>query len=325
MAIPFVKMHGLGNDYVFLDAVTRPELGLRADLAELAVAISDRRRGVGSDGLIVIGPATPGAGAEVRMRIFNADGGEAEMCGNGVRCVAKFAHDRLGLTHAPLRVEVGTSRRRVLSIDLTLDASGRAVGATVDMGAPVFDPAGVPFRPEFAGARRECGFVAGLHEYALEAPGAGATFWTLPVSIGNPHAVIFLPSTPEGRSREALAVGPLLERHPAFPQRVNVHFVEIAGRGAASMWTWERGAGATQACGTGACAVVAAGVASGRLDRDVELTLPGGVLRVRWDEATDHLFKTGPAQEVFEGEWLPPPPGVPARAGPAIVGECRSA
>lgn len=300
MAIPFVKMHGLGNDYVFLDAVTRPELGLRPDLPGLAAAISDRHRGVGSDGLIVIGVPTPGLGAQVRMRIFNADGGEAEMCGNGVRCVAKYAHDRLGLgAPGALRVEAGTNDRRVLAIDLELNAQGRAVAATVDMGVPSFEAAGLPFVPELAGASRACG---ALREFALGQPGEDP-LWALPVGVGNPHAVIFLPPTAEGRAREVLAVGPRLERHPAFPRRVNVHLVEVASRGAANLWTWERGAGATLACGTGACAVVAAGVVSGRLDRDVRVTLPGGVLRVRYDQPTGRLFKTGPAQEVFEGTW----------------------
>jgi diaminopimelate epimerase len=300
----FVKMHGIGNDYVYLDASTDPTIESRADLPALARAMSARHTGIGSDGLILVCRASGRAGGtpapHLRMRIFNADGSEAEMCGNGVRGVAKFAHDRLGVRDNPMLVETG---RGVVSIRYETEG-GRLTRATVDMGEPILDLAKVPVDGE---AVRRVGVP---HEYEIDCP--NATFRAVFVSMGNPHAVIFeevragdrrtfAPASLRGLDLDRL--GPQVENHPAFPRRINAHFVAILGRREAAMRSWERGAGATLACGTGACAVGVAGVRTGRLERRVTLHLPGGDLDVHWDEGSGHVLMTGPAVEVFEGEW----------------------
>lgn len=306
----FVKMHGCGNDYVYLDAVSEPRLGrlLRSpSWTGLVRRMSHRHTGIGSDGVIVLCPATkPGAklGADVRMRMFNADGSESEMCGNGVRCVAKFAHDRLRIRRRRIRVETGAG---VLPIDVRVRA-GRAVAATVGMGEPRPGPAAS--HVDIAALTR----VGDGPEWNV--PLSGRSFAGTFVSMGNPHFVVFrgpgergsATMTPEQvREVDLASLGRALETHPAFMQRMNVH---IAGterrRGLADrvvMRSWERGAGLTQACGTGACAVAVAGVLTGRTTRDVHIELPGGVLSVRWDANTDQVFMTGEAVEVFEGVW----------------------
>lgn len=300
--IPFVKMHGIGNDYVYLDAFSRPDLERHPDLPGLARRISDRHRGVGSDGLILVcrpaSPAGPG-GAHVRMRMFNADGSEAEMCGNGVRCVAKFAHDRLRIRTRPMLVETG---RGVLPIEYETEG-GALARATVDMGEPLTALDRIPVRRDALAATPR------PHEFAVAAGLTGEEPWVAAfVSTGNPHAVCFDDANRAlaGGGFDALdlaRVGPALERHAAFPNRVNVHFVQVQSPREARVRTWERGAGATLACGTGACAVCVAGVISGRLERHVLLHLPGGDLRIRWDERSNHVFMTGPAEDVFEGAW----------------------
>ncbi len=320
MAIAFVKMHGLGNDYVYLDAVARPDLDRREDLSALARAMSDRHRGIGSDGLILVAwPTAAGleAGAHVRMRMFNSDGSESEMCGNGVRCVAKFAHDRLGFRARPLRVETG---RGVLTMAYeTTGAPPRVTQATVDMGAPILNLADVPVNMAHAKSGRTTGEIV-LNATSAATSAAGIVThpntddddralplpvecW--PVSMGNPHATIIVhDQTPATRlANAAKSLGPRIEHHPAFPRRVNAHWMLVKNRTHAIVHTWERGAGATQACGTGACAALVAGVRAGMLDRAATLTLPGGDLHVRWDDATGHVFMTGPATDVCEGTW----------------------
>jgi diaminopimelate epimerase len=294
----FVKMHGIGNDYVYLDAFSAPALAQRPDLPALARAVSDRHTGIGSDGLILVcRPTVPGA--DVRMRMFNADGSESEMCGNGVRCVAKFAHDRLGVRARPMRVETG---RGILPIDYRADG-GKLIEATVDMGEPILDLERIPVDPARV---RPAGSP---HEYTLAVDGGSPETWTATfVSMGNPHAVIFARgaqafSDEHLRTLDLERLGPLLEHHAAFPRRINVHVVAIRSRGEATMRTWERGSGITMACGTGAAAVLAAGVLTGRLDRSALLHLPGGDLRLQWDGKSNRIFKTGPAVEVFAGDW----------------------
>jgi diaminopimelate epimerase len=293
--VRFVKMHGIQNDYVYVDAVTRPEIEER-DLPALTRAISHRHTGVGSDGLILLcRPKT--AGAHVRMRMFNADGSESEMCGNGIRCVAKFAHDRLGIKARPMRVETGAG---VLSIDYIAEA-GKLNHATVDMGEPITDLPKIPVLSSEFAFRSRVPYHAGI---CTDEHGWVATF----VSMGNPHAVIFENGskdyTPDTlKAVDLQRLGPLIEHHPAFPRRINAHFVAPVSRSEAVMRTWERGAGTTLACGTGACAVLVAGVLTDRLDRRALLHLPGGDLTIRWDEKTNHVFMTGPATDVFEGEW----------------------
>ena len=285
----FVKMHGIGNDYVYVDAFTDDAIEHHPDLAGLSRRISDRHTGVGSDGLILIcRPRSPQNHA--RMRMFNADGSESEMCGNGVRCVAKFAHDRLGLTTRPLHIETG---RGVLTIDYTLNA-GRVATATVDMGEPILDLPAIPVDATRLGSSSD-----GL-TWRMEIGGAAhpVTF----VSMGNPHVVFFMPrGTVAGL--DLARIGPGIEHHAAFPRRINAHFVEIVSPREAIMRTWERGAGATLACGTGACAVLVGAARTSQLQREARLRLPGGDLDIRWDTATNHVFKTGPATDVFTGEY----------------------
>lgn len=321
--VPFFKMHGLGNDYVYLDAVSDPSLE-RLKLPSLVRHVSDRHTGIGSDGLILVcKPTAAGSkrGAHVRMRMFNADGSESAMCGNGIRCVAKLAHDQLGIAASPLLVETGAG---VLAIRAKV-SRGELTEATVDMGAPGLRLAEIPV------ARRGVSWTDDPHQSTLHLAGMDlkATF----VSMGNPHAVVFVESTsPKGRpttkastakssssksshaatldaARDLmLTLGPIIEHHEAFPQRVNAHFVVVHSPSHASMFTWERGSGATRACGTGACAVLVAGVCTGELDRAARLTLPGGDLQIRWDDATNHVFMTGPAELSFRGEITRPAP-----------------
>lgn len=302
--IRFVKMHGIGNDYVYIDVATDPALEHRFEGdagRDLIRRMSDRHRGIGSDGVILVARPREDVAADVRMRMFNSDGSESEMCGNGVRCVAKFAHDRLGVRANPMRVETG---RGVLSIEYRTE-DGRLVGATVDMGEPIWEAERIPveFPRESAAARV---VDVPLDRYVpLEAPAAWIEDCGLDprmtcVSMGNPHAVIFCEHV---QAVPLESIGPYLERQPIFPNRTNVHFAQVLTPDEAIMRTWERGAGATQACGTGACAVAVAGAATGRLGRNVLLHLPGGDLTIRWDERTNHVLMTGPAAEVFEGVW----------------------
>lgn len=289
----FVKMHGLGNDYVYLDAVRDPALE-RRDLPALARRMSDRHRGVGSDGIIVV--CRPHAsGAHVRMRIFNADGSEAETCGNGLRCLARFAYHRLGLRHLPLRVETGGG---IVEVVYPTGAE-RAGEATVAMGTPGLDPATLPVDP----THLEPGGRPGEHAFHA----ADLRWSAVLVSLGNPHAVMFdragEPLTPATlRDLDLERLGRAIEHHPAFPRRINAHFAAVLSPHEAIVRTWERGAGETLACGSGACAVCVAGVLTGRLARRTLLHLPGGDLRVEWAES-GQVRMTGPAEEVFEGTW----------------------
>jgi len=317
MSLRFTKMHGLGNDYVHVSLFDQRV----ADPPQLARSLSDRRRGVGSDGLILVAPA-PDDAAHVRMEMYNADGSRGEMCGNGIRCVAKLAYERGWARHNPLRVATDAG---VKTLELTLDDAGRVRVVRVDMGEPTLDPREIPVS------------IRGERCVETPLPLEDRAFNITCVSMGNPHAVIFTDSL----ARVPLSEwGPKIERHPLFPRRMNVHFAEVlppseAGgrRPAASrdprpragsstpgpaahapsarpdptdrlrVATWERGSGITQACGTGACAVCVAGVLTGRSRRRVDAALPGGNLTIEWDAATNHVFMTGPATEVFTGEW----------------------
>jgi diaminopimelate epimerase len=287
-------MHGIGNDYIYVNGFDQ-----RVDNpVAVAKTISDRHYGVGADGLILILPPSPRVDAHVRMRMFNADGSESEMCGNGIRCVCKFAHDR-GIAMAnPLKVQTG---RGILSLSYTLDRSGKVDQVTVDMGPPILELAQIPVDEEslsWMNPETHCG--------GIDVDGACwiATF----VSVGNPHAVIFDYENEElmkpGLEKLDLRKwGPLIEHAPAFPQRINAHFVQPKSRREITMRTWERGSGITLACGTGASAVCVAGALTGRTDREILAHLPGGDLNLRWDEKSNHVFMTGPATEVFSGEW----------------------
>ena len=277
----FTKMHGIGNDYVYVDCF---EQDVPAP-AELAEAVSDRNFAIGSDGLILILPSET---ADVRMRMFNADGSEGEMCGNGIRCVAKYAFDH-GRTKAnPMAVETAAG---VKTIELDIANDGTVAAATVDMGEPILVPADIPVTLD--GDQ--------VVNAAIEA--GGQTFQMTCVSMGNPHAVIYVD---DASAVELEQIGPVLENHELFPQRINVHFVQVHSDGEATMRTWERGSGITLACGTGASAVCVAGVLTGRTGRRLLAHLPGGDLTLEWREADNHVMMTGPASEVFSGEWPMP-------------------
>src|SRR5438270_11224635 len=235
----FTKMHGLGNDYVYVDCFRQPP---PRDPAALSRAVSDRHFGVGSDGLILIAPSER---ADVRMRMFNADGSESEMCGNGVRCVAKYIHDH-GLAKKD-RVTVETGRG-VLTLDLEVDG-GKVRRVRVDMGPPILRAAEIPTT------------LPGDPPIDVPLAVSGRELRVTAVSMGNPHAVAYVDDV--GRF-PVEALGSALEHHPAFPRRVNAHFVQVLGPGEVRMRTWERGSGITLACGTGACAVCVAGVLAGR-------------------------------------------------------------
>jgi diaminopimelate epimerase len=308
--IRFTKMQGIGNDYIYINAFEERV----DDPVSLARSISDRHFGVGGDGLILVLPPDKGVDAHVRMRMFNADGSESEMCGNGIRCVCKLAHDR-GISRAnPMKVQTG---RGVLTLNYTTNGGGTVERVTVDMGKPLWHADDVPVRVEElddvlerlqqvcqddiafeqwagGGELRNGDQVTGSYECWTE----GVTYKFL--SMGNPHIAFFvrdLKKIPLER------VGPLVELHAAFPRRINAHFVQVHSRRIVTMRTWERGTGITLACGTGASAVCAAGAALNLTDREILAHLPGGDLNLRWDEKTNHVFMTGPATEVFSGEW----------------------
>lgn len=299
-AMRFVKMHGIGNDYVYVDAFrTRID-----DPAALARALSDRHVGVGSDGLILVAPPSPGVAADVRMRMFNADGSEGEMCGNGVRCVAKFAIDRGLATADPLRVETG---RGVLDIAWRRGADGRVAEATVDLGPPILEAQAIPVAiPGVAPTARVVDRAVRADELvpgdARWGDACGLDPRMTCVSMGNPHVVLFVEDVDAVPLER---VGPVIERHAWFPRRINLHLVEMLARDEARMRTWERGSGITKACGTGAGAVCVAGVLTGRGDREILLHLPGGDLRLAWPGDGAGVLKTGPAREVFEGTLSP--------------------
>jgi diaminopimelate epimerase len=273
----FTKMHGCGNDYVYVDLFRER---LTGDLTKLAVAVADRHFGVGGDGLILICPSER---ADARMRMFNADGSEAEMCGNGLRCVAKYVYDHGIARKEQLKIETG---RGILTVDLEVKG-GKAQRVRVDMGQPILEAAKIPTT------------LAGNPPTDAEVVVEGEAFAFTCVSMGNPHAVAFVD---EITDRLVHQVGPLVERHEAFPKRVNVEFVKVNSKTDAHMRVWERGSGETLACGTGACAVAVAGVLTGRFDRQVSIHLLGGDLDIEWGQ-DNHVYKTGPAVEVFSGDW----------------------
>jgi diaminopimelate epimerase len=290
----FTKMHGIGNDYVYLDASLGPAL----DFARAARLVSDRHFAVGGDGLIAVCAPTS-ADADVRMRMFNADGSEGEMCGNGIRCVAKFAVDRGIASANPLRIETG---RGVLAVSLERGVDGRVACVSVRMGAPILEHARIPAAIDGVAAdSRVVGHAVDLSRW-------GADWWraagvephlTL-VSMGNPH-VVFACEDPWKVPLET--VGPRIERDAWFPARINVHFVRFDPRAdQAVMRTWERGSGITLACGTGASAVCVAGVLLGRAGRTLHAALPGGPLLLEWPQDGADVCMTGAATEVFEGE-----------------------
>lgn len=275
--IKFTKMHGAGNDYIYVNTLSynipRPD--------EAARLWSDRHKGIGADGLVLIGAPTA-ADADFSMRIFNADGSEAMMCGNASRCVGKYVYEK-GLTRkTSIRLETLSG---VKTLELHVEG-GKVADVTVDMLAPRFD---VP--SQYAPAL--CDGGAGRVE------AAGRSFEGTFVSMGNPHFVVF---ADDADRLDAALYGSLLEHHPAFPSRCNIEFARVEADGSIRCRVWERGSGLTQACGTGACATAVAAALTGRAERSARVAMDGGTLRVDWDEATEHVFLTGGAEFVFEGE-----------------------
>ncbi len=287
----FAKMHGIGNDYIYVDGASERV----DDPAALARAVSPRQTAIGGDGVILILPATPGSGADGRMRIFNADGSEAQMCGNGIRCVTKYLIDRGMATANPLRVETG---RGVLEMQWWRGDDGFVSDVEVDMGAPILDAQGMGV--SWPGVASHEQIVARAWPDAMHFDHACIEPTATVVSMGNPHIIFWCDNV----SRVPLErMGPVIERHPLFPQRINVHFVERISSSELRMRTWERGSGVTLACGTGASAVCVAGVLGGRSDRAVTIHLPGGDLTLRWDALDGRVRMRGPATHVFDGEF----------------------
>lgn len=289
--VHFVKMHGAANDYVYIDCFVEPT---PTDPAALAVRIADRHRGVGGDGLILVEPSSRAA---ARMRMFNADGSESEMCGNGVRCVAHLVVSRGRAPAGAVTIETG---RGVLTVMVT-PTGPRSSQVRVDMGPPLLGAADVPVavagdQPDGRVVAAACPVLASPEAW-WEAAGLDPRMTC--VSMGNPHVVFYC------RDVAAVpleAVGPRLETASIFPRRVNVHFVEVLAPDHVRMRTWERGSGITMACGTGASAVCVAGVLTGHTAAAIAADLPGGTLLLEWP-GTGSVFMTGPAEEVFEGAW----------------------
>jgi diaminopimelate epimerase len=278
----FIKMHGAGNDYVYVDCFAQP---VPQNIPELARRISDRHFGVGGDGLILICPTEQ---ADAEMRMFNADGSASEMCGNGIRCVAKYVYDHNICPQETLRIKSG---EQLLTLELYI-SQGQVDRVRVDMGKPVLKPADIPTT---------------LHGLSVNDPACNVPlvlgdrqFDVTCVSMGNPHCVTFVDELTDDW---VLRMGPQIETDPHFPNRVNAEFVEIISPSKVRQRTWERGSGETLACGTGASAVCVAGVLTGKTGRRILVHLPGGDLELEWSEADNHVYMTGPAAEVFSGNW----------------------
>lgn len=276
----FTKMHGAGNDYVYIDCFAQ---AVPSDLPQLAQKIADRRFGVGGDGLILIRPSESG---DARMQMFNADGSESEMCGNGLRCVAKYVYDHGIARKRQLTLETGAG---LLPVDLEIGSDDRVRQVTVDMGRPRLEAPEIPTTLSAAGQIVDHEFQVGERSLCVTC-----------VSMGNPHCIVFVDHATDDL---VLGLGPLIERDPRFPNRINVEFVEVVSPSEVKQRTWERGSGETWACGTGASAVCVAGVLTGRTERSILNHLLGGDLTLEWKEDSGHVWMTGPATEVFSGEW----------------------
>jgi len=296
MRIPFTKMQGAGNDFVVLDE-TRGRLGLTPGQYRL---LADRHFGIGADQILSV-RAAPHAGVDFAYAIHNADGGEVENCGNGARCFARFVHERGLCQRRSVRVQAAAG-----VLELHLEPDGRVC---VDMGAPVFEPERIPFDP----AGLQACALGGWQVWPLALPAAlgaaaglveqgGVMVELSLLSMGNPHAVLRVPSVEQAPVAQC---GPWIENHSAFPRRVNVGFLQVLGRQQARLRVYERGVGETLACGTGACAAVVAGIRHGWFDESVEVHLPGGTLRIDWPLSSGGLGAavrlTGPAQTVYQG------------------------
>ncbi|MSQ24373.1 MAG: diaminopimelate epimerase [Chloroflexi bacterium] len=276
----FVKMHGLGNDFVLLDLFEEPAEASAVDWATLAKEVCDRHFGIGADGLLLL---LPGSSADIRMRIFNPDGSEAENCGNGIRCLGRYFHDRHRSELPEIHVETGAGPATIW-----VHADGLV---TVDMGTPIFTPALIPV------------LAPGSEALDVQVALDGQAIPVSCVSMGNPHAITFVGSDGVG-AYPLESVGPLVERHPLFPRRTNFEVCEVVDSHRMRIRVWERGAGLTLACGTGACASVVAAQRRGLVEGVVAVELPGGTLNIEWD-GTGSVLMTGPADYVFTGSYSP--------------------
>ena len=275
----FTKMQGLGNDYVYVNCLKeKPE-----NPSKTAIQVSDRHFGIGSDGLILINPSEV---ADFEMEMYNADGSRGEMCGNGIRCVAKYVYD-YGLTDKT-QISVETLGG-IKYLDLTVE-NGKVKLVKVDMGRPILEPAQIPIVAE--------------GDTVIDAPILvdGKEYRMTDVSMGNPHTVVFMDDV---KNLEIEKIGPLFENHERFPKRINTEFVKVLDRKTVEMRVWERGSAETLACGTGACAVAVACILNGLTENEVTVKLLGGDLQIQWDREKDTVFMTGPAVTVFDGVWNP--------------------
>lgn len=273
MTLKFTKMHGAGNDFVVIDATHKP-VGL---LPEQLRLLADRHFGVGCDQILLVEKSQVDE-ADFRYRIFNADGGEVEQCGNGARCFVRFVHDRKLTSKRQIVVETKSGL-----ISPRLEDDGRV---TVDMGAPIFEPARIPF-------------VTDSDALIQPLDVNGEIVQITAVSMGNPHAVQVVSDVEHA---PVIAQGAFIERHPRFPNRVNAGFMQVLDRAHIKLRVYERGAGETMSCGTGACAAVAAGIRRGLLDSEVQVVTHGGILTIAWNGGDSPVMMTGPAISVFEGE-----------------------
>ena len=273
----FTKMHGIGNDYIYVncfeETVENPE--------EVSIRVSDRHFGIGSDGLILICPSEV---ADFKMRMFNADGSEGKMCGNGTRCIAKYVYDHGMTDKTTISLETLSG---IKYIDVTVGEDGKVALATVDMGEPVLKPELIPVKHD----------GDTMIDVPVEVNGENVRITA--VSTGNPHCVVFVD---EVKSLDLEKIGPGFENNPIYPERTNTEFIHVLDRNTIDFRVWERGSGETLACGTGACAAVMACILNKKTEDEVLVHLLGGDLKIRYDRATNHIFMTGPATEICTGD-----------------------
>eukprot|EP00607_Mallomonas_marina_P008492 CAMPEP_0182416626 /NCGR_PEP_ID=MMETSP1167-20130531/985_1 /TAXON_ID=2988 /ORGANISM="Mallomonas Sp, Strain CCMP3275" /LENGTH=337 /DNA_ID=CAMNT_0024589569 /DNA_START=30 /DNA_END=1043 /DNA_ORIENTATION=+ len=289
-AIPFAKFQGLGNDFILIDNTKSSEPILSA---KQATAFCDRNFGIGGDGVIFALPGTEGC--DYTMRMYNNDGSEPQMCGNGIRCLARYIMDiEKKDKSAEVTYSIWTGAGKIIP-KTNIDGS-----ITVDMGPPILSPERVPTTLKATTTVKDTKEEAAVE---AEVEAAGVKYAVTAVSMGNPHAITFV-SDLDHMNPAFEVVGPVMECHPVFPEKINAEFVQVLSSTHLRMKVWERGAGPTLACGTGACAVVVAAALSGRAERSCTVTLPGGDLQINWDATDNHVYMTGPAKKVFSGEYI---------------------
>lgn len=275
----FVKVHGLGNDFILIDCLR--ETLAEADMKDTAIQMCNRNFGIGADGILLVLPSEV---ADIRMRIINSDGSEAEMCGNGIRCFAKYVYEEKIVSKEMMTIETLAG---IMVPNVFTDAGGKVTLVEVDMGEPVLACAEIPM----IGTGQAVNVPIQVED---------REFLVTAVSMGNPHCVLFVDDI---NAIDIAIWGPRIERSSYFPRKTNVEFVQVLNRKEVIMRVWERGAAITMACGTGSCAVAVACVCNEKTDREITLHLDGGDLQVRWDAQDKHLYMTGAAVEVFRGQW----------------------